>query len=98
MELKSEDAPTPPSISDKDANRKVIKWEPIFRDFLSRTYGSWGPLIYVPREESDVPTEGDNPLDGDDYFGKSGCLHDELEVRLPHKGPIYKYDNTSVLS
>ena len=96
LELKSEDPPTPPSISDKDADRKVIKWAPIFQDCLSRTYGSRGPLIYVLREESKVPTEVEDPLDGDDYFGKSGCLHDELEARLPHKGPIYKHDNTSV--
>ena len=30
------------------------------------------------------------------YCGYSGCFHDELVARLPHTGPIYKHDNTSI--
>ena len=35
--LKEDDAPKAPSINDKDNDRKVIKWAPIFKDCLSRT-------------------------------------------------------------
>ena len=37
--LKDDDAPKEPSINDKDKDRNVIKWEPIFKDCLSRTFG-----------------------------------------------------------
>ena len=55
-----------------------------------------GPLIYVPRTTFPVTDEVDDPLDGNNYFGESGCHHDELMERLPHTGPIFKHDNTSV--
>ena len=67
VDLKYEDAPKAPSINDKDNDRKVIKWASILQDWLARTYGSRGPLIYVLRENSDVPTEVDDPLDADSY-------------------------------
>ena len=103
QDLKSEDAPKALSINDQEQNCKEIKWAPIFSDCLSRTYGSCGPLIYVLRDEVAVPNEVLNPLQVNDttgvvngYFGKSGCLHDELVVRLPHSGPIYKHNNATV--
>ena len=50
-----------------------------------------------------MPSEADDPLQTDpatntvnSYFGKSGCLHDELIARLPHQGPIYKHDNATI--
>ena len=50
-----------------------------------------------------VETEVLDPLNVNDttgvvnsYHGKSGSLQDELEMRLPHTGPIYKQDNASV--
>ena len=65
--------------------------------------GSRGPLIYVLREDSAIPEEALDPLDVDattgvvsSYYGKSDSLQDELTVRLPHTGPIYKHDNASV--
>ena len=81
--LKNEDSPKPPFINDKDSYRKAIKWAPIFQDCLSRTYGSVGPLVYVLRAASTVPTETDDPIQSDlvmdtvnAYHGKSSSLYD----------------------
>ena len=59
--LKAEGAPKVPAIRDQDNDCKVIKWVPIFQDCLARTYGSRGPLIYVLRDEKEVPTEANDP-------------------------------------
>ena len=103
QDLKKEEAPKCPAINDRDNDRKVIKWAPIFQDCLARTYGSRGPIIYVLREISAVPTEADDPLSTDDttgaidaYYGSSGCFHDELVARLSHTGTIYKHDSASI--
>ena len=78
-------------------DQKVIKWAPIFKDCLSRTFGHNGPLIYVLSEDAAVEEESPDPLQINDatgvinsYFGRSGSLQDELIARLPHTGPIYK--------
>ena len=94
--LKTQDDPTVPEINDKDYDRKVIKWVPIFLDCVSRTYGSRGPLSYVLRDEETVPAEVDDPLQPQSYFGASGSLLDELTARLPQTGPIFKNDNATV--
>ena len=101
--LKEDDAPIAPSINDKDNDRKVIKWAPIFKDCLSRTFGHRGPLSYVLREDAIVLDEAYDPLKIDtttgvinSYFGLSGGLQDELVASLKHTGPIYKQDNASV--
>ena len=103
QDLKKEDVPKCPAINDRDNDRKVIKWAPIFQDCLARTYGSRGPIIYVLRDTSAVPTEADDHLSIDDatgavdaYYGSSGCFHDELVARLSHTGPIYKHDSASI--
>jgi len=59
---KREDTPNAPSIQDKDGYKRVIKWAPIFKDALSRTYGSRGPLIYILWSKQDVPSEDEDPL------------------------------------
>ena len=96
LELKGEDSSKCPTIMDRDNDRKVIKWMSPFRDCISRTYGSKGPLSYVLRPNSTVAEELVDPLDTDSYYGVSGCLHEELCARLPHSGPLFKHDNTSV--
>ena len=103
QELRKEDPPTPPLIYEKDGDRKVMKWDPLLLACLHRTYGPRGPLAYVLRPDVEVPPETSNdpevvtdPLKDVNYYGKSGCLHDELVARLPHEGPIYKNDNGSV--
>ena len=105
LDLKKQDAPKPPAINDRDNDRTVIKWAPIFEDCLSRTYGSRGPLSYILRDNKEVENETTDPLQVDEttgtvnsYFGKSGCLHAELTARLSHSGPVYKHDNGTVFS
>ena len=94
--VKEQDDPEVPCVIDKDYDRKIIKWSPIFIDCLTRTFGSRGPLAYVLREDPTVPTEVDDPVDVDSYYGISGSLLEELTKRLPHTGPIYKNDNATV--
>ena len=49
-------------INDKDNDRKIIRWSPIFKDFLSNSHGSRAPLIHVLREDPAVPDEVMDPL------------------------------------
>ena len=95
-DLKREDAPKAPFIQDKDRDKRVIKWDPIFKDAFSRIHGSRGPVIYILWSKQDVPSEEEYPLQTDYYLGASGCLYKELVARIPHPGPIYKHDNSSV--
>ena len=96
VSLKSQDAPDVQMINDKDGDRKVIKWVPIFTDCLARTYGAKVPLSYVLKEDEYVPAEETDSLDADAYYGTSDSLHDGLVTDLPHTVAIYKNDNTSV--
>ena len=101
-DLKELDEPKVPKVNDRDGDRKIIRWAPIFKDALSRTYGSKEPLSYILREESTVPDENEDPLLTNDVgnviacFGESGSILDELIKRLPHTGPIFKNDNSTV--
>ncbi len=94
--LRKQDAPEVPTLNDKDKEKKVIKWAPLFEDALSRTFGSKGPLIYVLRETAAVPSEADDPLEAGCHYGASGSMLEELVKRLPHTGPIYQDDNKTV--
>ena len=94
--LKKQDEPDAPVVNDKDKEKKIIKWMPLFEDALSRTFGPRGPLIYVLRENPAVPAEIDDPLDANAHYGQSGSMLEELITRLPHSGPIFKDDNKTV--
>ena len=94
--LKKQDEPKYPAVNDKDKEKKIIKWMPLFEDALSRTFGSKGPLIYVLRDDATVASEADDPLDTNAHYGKSGSMIEELIQRLPHTGSIYKDDNKTV--
>ena len=102
QDLKEKDDPKVPKINDRDVDRKIIRWVPIFKDAMSRTYGSKGPLSYILRDDPAVPDELSDPLQANangnvvSYFGRSGSLLEELIHRLPHSGPIFKNDNASV--
>lgn len=96
VSLKKREEPDAPKVNDKEKEKKVIKWMPLFEDALSRTFGPRGPLIYVLRTESAVTTEVDDPLQPNSHYGNSGSLLEELIQRLPHTGPIYKDDNKTV--
>ena len=74
-QLKKQDKPETPVINDKDREEKVIKWSHLFEDALSRTFGARGPLIYVIRDCSDVPSEDDDPLEANAHYGSSEFNH-----------------------
>ena len=95
-DLAKQDDPDVPLISDKHGDQRVIKWSPIFIDCLSRTFTSKGPLSYVLRDNDTVPAEATDPLEDNDYFGRSGGLQEELIARLPHTGSSFKTDNKTV--
>ena len=61
-DLRDQDDPAAPLVNDKDNERKIIKWVPIFVDCLSRTYCVRGTLVYVVRDDSRVPDVADDPL------------------------------------
>ena len=92
----SKDDSKVPKIVDRDGDRRIIRWAPIFLDNLDAIIGAKGPLHYVLRDEPIVHLEGNDPLDQNAYYGASGGLADELVARLPHIGPIYRNDNTAV--
>ncbi len=94
--LRDEDEPKVPKVNDRDNDRKIIRWAPIFSDYLSRCYGAKGPLRYIIRDEVAVPAEADDPLGANEYYGASGSLLEELVTRLPHTGAIYRNDNATV--
>ena len=94
--IMSEDDPKVPKIVDRDGDRRIIRWAPIFLDSLYAIIGAKVPLCYFLREEPIVPLVGNDPLDQNAYYGASGGLADELVARLPHIGPIYKNYNAEV--
>ena len=108
--MKKEDDPTIPKINDRDNDRKIIRWAPIFLDCMEHHYGAKGPLRYVLRDEVPFQPEFLDPLTDHvvgnialgieavqgTYYGESGSLVGELIARLPHEGPIYKNDNATV--
>ena len=106
--LQKEDDPSIPKINDRDNDRKIIRWAPIFLDCMDSTFGAKGPLRYVLRDKVVVPPEAADPLEayvpatGNNlsvpgaYFGTSRSLMEELVARLPHTGPIYRNDNATV--
>ena len=72
--IMSEDDPKVPNIFDRDGDRRIIRWAPIFQDNLDAIIGAKGPLSYVLRYESIVPLEGNDPLYHNAYYGASGGL------------------------
>ena len=64
-DLINRDAPNVPLISDKENDRKVIKWVPMLQDCLTRSYGIHGPLSYICRDDPEVPEEINDPLPAD---------------------------------
>ena len=68
----------------------------MFEDALSRMFGPKGPLIYVLWENANVPDEFSDPLLPNAHYGASGLMIEELILRLPHTGPIYKDNNKTV--
>ena len=51
----SEDDPKVLKIFDRDGDRRIIRWAPIFLDNLDAIIGAKVPLRYVLRDEHIVP-------------------------------------------
>ena len=71
---KKETSPEVSLVSDKDKEKKIIKWVPLFEDSLSRTFRSKGPLVYIVRETSEVPDVEDDTLTTNEHYGASGSM------------------------
>ena len=86
---KKQTSPEVPLVSDKDKERKIIKWVPLFDDALLRTFGSNFILVYIVRENSEVPDVRDDSLTENEHYGASGSMLKELINPLPHTGTIF---------
>ena len=94
--LVDEDKPDVPVLS---KHITPLKWVESFRDCLLRTFGVRScPLLYVIRDDEQVPSEVDDPLLIGSAFGRSGSVLDELVTRLSHTDPLFKSDNSAVYS
>jgi hypothetical protein len=96
LKLAEESKPDVPTLQ---KNQVPIKWIESFKDCLFRTFGIRGcPLLYVIRENQEVPDEATDPLLPSKTFGSSGSVIDELINRLTHDDPLYKSDNATLYS
>jgi hypothetical protein len=94
--LKKQASNDVPVVKEADGVKKIINWAPYFEESMSRIFGLQGPLSYVLRKDATVPPEADDPLIGDDYYGVSGGLIQEMTSRIPLSGSLYKTDNKTV--
>ena len=69
--VKDEGDPKIPKVNDRDGDRKVIRWAPIFLDALEVTHGARGSLRYVLREEHTVPYDEADTIAQHDASSKS---------------------------
>ena len=69
--LKKQTSHEVPFVSDKYKDKKIIKWVPLFEDTMSRTFRGKGPLVYIVRENADVPDVVDDPLTANAHCGAS---------------------------
>jgi len=94
--LVDEDKPDVPVLS---KHITPLKWVESFKECLLRTFGVRScPLLYVIRDDEQVPSEVDDPLLIGSAFGRSGSVLDELATRLSHTDPLFKSDNSAVYS
>jgi hypothetical protein len=71
-----------PKINDRDGDRKVVRWAPIFLDALEYTHGARGPLRYVLREDPIVPPEANDPLPVHDPVAKEKSKNNRLTQKV----------------
>ena len=67
-------SPEVPLVSDKDKEKEIIKWVPLFEDALSQIFGSKGPLVYIVQKNDEVPDVVDEPLIKNAHDGASGSM------------------------
>ena len=91
---KNKDEPETPKIT-KGLN--VMKWGESFRDYLHRCVGvRMVPLVYVIREEADVPAECPPNATGQPHSDSAGSVEEELVSRATQTHPLFRNDNASV--
>ena len=78
LSVKDDDDSKVPKINDKDNDRKIVRSSPIFKDYLSNSHASRGPLIHVLSEDPTVPDEIMDPLLANCYCRESRILTSEL--------------------
>ena len=62
LSVKDNDDSKAPKINDRDKDRKIISWSPIFMDFLSNSYRLRSPLIFFLREHPTITNKIMEPL------------------------------------
>ena len=88
--------PKAPKTNNRRNDWKIIRWAPMFKDYLVISHGSRRPLRYALREHTVTPDKNVNPLLTNYHCGESGSLIYELESLLHYEGPICENDNASV--
>ena len=103
--MKKEDGPNIPKISEKDGDRKIIRWAPLLLDYMEHHYCAKGPLRYVLRDDPTVKPEQENLLTTlQPWVFKASRVFIMVKVvaswkiiaRPPHSGPVFKNDNATV--
>ena len=87
--LKEKTSPEVTLFRDKDKEKIIIKWFPLFEDALLHIFGRKFPFVYIVRENSEVPDVDDDTLTTNEHYGRSGSMLEELINLLLHAGPIF---------
>ena len=53
-------------------------------------------MVYIVRENAEVPDVGYDPLTANAHYGAPGSMLEELINCLPHAVPIFRDDNKTV--
>ena len=69
--LKKNTYPEVTLVSDKDKEKKTIKWVSLFEDALYRTFVSKGTLVYIVLENDDTTDVIYDPLIANAHYGES---------------------------
>ena len=85
-----------PKINDRDKERNITFWSPIFKDCLSNSYWLLRPLIWIFLEDPMVADESIHPILANWYYGESENFLSALESCLSPEGPIFKNENAAV--
>ena len=92
--MSEQDKPTLPLLS---KTNPPLKWCESFKNFLYATFGvRTVPLLYVIRDEVDVPNEEEDPLQAGKAYGRSGSVLEDCILRVSHTHPLFRGDNATV--
>ena len=95
-EAKEETQPDVPTIGNK-SSLSVIRWIEAFRDHTLRCYGARNiPLLYVIRENVNVPAICPARAQDQPYTEEHGSIIDDLVARASHTHGLFRQDNSSL--